>query len=248
MASKQLRDLVATLPNDGDLALRGLTAGCAEVVGVTGSGIMLMTDDVQRGSLRTSDDVSATIEDLQFEFEEGPCVDAYHQQHAILEPDLEAPKSPRWSAFTPAALTAGVRAIFGFPLTVGEIRLGSLNLYRDEPGALRGEQEADALRVADLIAIEMLSLQAEAESGEVAAALSSDGDLQDRVHQACGIVAVQLEIRPDRALRMLRAYSVGTGKRLRAVADAVVDHTLRLGLSGTPSRAHDDETRSDHES
>jgi hypothetical protein len=32
-----------------------------------------------------------------------------------------------------------------FPLQVGAVRLGPLNLYRDTPGPLRGEQRADIL-------------------------------------------------------------------------------------------------------
>lgn len=225
--SARLRELVASLPVDPALALGALCAGCADVVGVTGSGIMLMTDDVQRGSLRTSDEVSTAIEDLQFEFGEGPCVDACRDQRRILEPDLAAPARPRWAAFSPRAVAAGVEAIFGFPLSVGAIRLGSLDLYRDRPGALLEEEEADAHRVADLIAIEMLALQAEAPSGEVG--LASGTDLQDRVHQATGMVAVQLDIGAAQALRVLRSYAVGTGNRLRAVAEAVVGRTLRFG-------------------
>src|SRR5207249_7772270 len=71
---------------------------------------------------------------------EGPCVDACRQDRVVAEPDLADPVTRRWLAFTRPALRAGARAVFGFPLRVGTVRLGALNLYRDRPGPLSGEQ------------------------------------------------------------------------------------------------------------
>ena len=42
----------------------------------------------------------------------------------MAEPDLADPVTRRWLAFTPPALQAGVRAVFGFPLRVGTVRWG----------------------------------------------------------------------------------------------------------------------------
>ena len=101
---------------------------------MSGAGIMLMTGDVARGSLCSSNPVSALIEDLQFTLGEGPCIDAYHEERPVLEPDLADPDHARWMAFSPPAVDAGVRAVFGFPVQIGVIRLGALNLYSDRPG------------------------------------------------------------------------------------------------------------------
>jgi ANTAR domain len=43
----------------------------------------------------------------------------------VAEPDLADPVSRRWPAFTRSALKAGVRAVFGFPLRAGTVRLGA---------------------------------------------------------------------------------------------------------------------------
>jgi anti-anti-sigma factor len=106
---------------------------CADVTGVTGAGIILITGDVAHGSACTTDAVSALVEQLQYDLGEGPCVDAYHQDHPVLEPDLADPDTPRSTAFTGPAVDAGARAVFGFPLQVGVARLGALNLYNDRP-------------------------------------------------------------------------------------------------------------------
>src|SRR5580693_3112198 len=92
---------------------------CAEVSDMSGAGIMLMSDDIPMGSVCTSNAVSMLIEELQFTLGEGPCVDAYTFRRVVLEPDLASPQIPRWLAFAPPALDAGVRAVFGFPIHVG---------------------------------------------------------------------------------------------------------------------------------
>jgi hypothetical protein len=172
--------------------------------------------------------VSALIEQLQYDLGEGPCVDAVRQDRPISEPDLDAPVVPRWVAFTGPAVKAGVRAVFGFPLQVGAIRLGALNLYRDVRGPLSDEQHADALVMADLAAQALLVLQADAPSGQLAAALEAGANFQFVVHQASGIVAAQLDVSVGQALIRLRAYAFGNDRPLVDVAREVAGGELRF--------------------
>ena len=164
---------------------------CPGIAGVTGAGVMLMSGEIPRGSLCTSDEVSHLIEELQYTLGEGPCVDAYRQDTVVAEPDLADPVTRRWPVFTPAALQAGARAVFGFPLRVGTVRLGALNLYRDRPGPLSGDQHADALVVADVAARWVLEAQAGAPPDTVAEELEIGADFHFVVHNAAGMVSVQ---------------------------------------------------------
>ena len=91
---------------------------------MSGAGIMLLADDRPQGSLCTTNDVSALIEELQYTLGEGPCVDAHRQRSPVAEPDLAHPVELRWSAFAGPAVDAGARAVFGFPVTVGERPFG----------------------------------------------------------------------------------------------------------------------------
>lgn len=200
----------------------------AEVVAMSGAGIMLMSGGVPGGSVCSSDEVSALIEDLQYTLGEGPCLDAYHEERPVLEPDLADPITCRWLAFTPSAVTAGARAIFGFPLQVGAIRLGALNLYRDQPGPLSDDQYADALVLAGVAARALLTMQAQAPPGTLAPALEVGANFQFVVHQASGIVAVQLGVTVAEALARLRAYAFGNDRLLAEVAEDVVGRRLRL--------------------
>jgi hypothetical protein len=201
---------------------------CAEVAFMTGAGIMLMAGDVQQGSVCSSNDVSALIEDLQYTLGEGPCVDAYRQDRPVLEPDLASPGTARWLAFTPPAVAAGARAIFGFPLQVGGIRLGALNLYRDRPGPLTEEQYADALVLGGVAARAVLAMQAHASPGTLATELEEGANFRFVVHQASGMVAVQLGVGVGEALIRLRAYAFANDRPIADVAEAIVTRRLRL--------------------
>ncbi len=193
-----------------------------------------MSGDLPRGSLCTTNDTSDLIEQLQYSLGEGPCVEASQSARPVLEPDLAHPAVPRWLAFSGPALDAGVRAVFGFPLQVGAIRLGALNLYRDKPGPLTDDQHADSLIMADIAAQRVLLLQADAEPGQLAAELESGADFQVVVHQACGMVAAQLNISVTQALIRLRGFAFGNDRSLIEVAESVIARTTRFDLEYLP--------------
>ena len=192
MAGDRLRRILAELSAGGDgWSSARLCEACPQIVGVSGAGVMLMSGDIPQGSVCATNEVSQLIEDLQYTLGEGPCVDAYQQDQVVAEPDLAAPVTRRWSGFTPSALEAGVRAVFGFPLRVGTVRLGALNLHRDMPGPLSDDQHADALVMADVAARWVLEAQAGAPPGTVAEELEVGADFHFVVHNAAGIVSDQ---------------------------------------------------------
>ena len=207
---------------------------CADVSEMSGAGIMMMSGDVQRGSLCTTNRVSALIEELQFSLSEGPCLDAFHQERPILEPDLADPHEVRWMAFSESALDAGVRAIFGFPISVGPVKLGALNLYRDQPGGLTGVQHNDCLILADTVARSVIMMQAHATPGQLAQEFETGSDFELVVHQASGMVAAQLGISVGQALIRMQAHAFGNDETLRAVARSVVNRGLRFDGPSDP--------------
>jgi hypothetical protein len=229
VAGERLQRILAALTDsDGLWSSVRLCAACPGIVGVDGAGVMLMSGDIRRGSLCSTDELSQTIEELQYTLGEGPCVDAYRQDIVVAEPDLADPVFGRWPFFTPSAVQAGVRAIFGFPMRVGAVRLGALNLYRAARGPLTVEQHADALVVADVTARWVLEVQAGAAPGTVATELEAGADFHFAVHNAAGIVSVQEDISVTDALIRLHAHAFSTDRMLADVAGDIIAHGLRL--------------------
>ena len=189
---------------------------------------MLLAGDRPQGSVCTTDAVSTLIEELQYTLGEGPCIDAHRQHTPVAEPDLADPATMRWTAFARSAVDAGARAVFGFPVSIGDVHVGALNLYRDRPGPLTDEQHADALVMADVAARAIITMQADAAPGALAPELESGGNFRFVVHQAAGMVAVQLGVPVDDALLRLRAHAFSSGRTVSDVAADVVARRLRF--------------------
>jgi len=198
---------------------------------MTGAGIMLIADDGPHGSICTTDAVSELIEELQFTLGEGPCVDAHREQRPVVEPDLANPDVSRWVSFTPPVVASGVRAVFGFPVSVGDVRVGALNLYRDRPGPLTDDQHADAVLIAGLAARAIFEMQARAAPGVLGAELEVGTNFQFVVHQAAGMVAVQLGVDVAESTLRLRAHAFSTDRLVADVARDVVARRLRFDRS-----------------
>lgn len=190
-----------------------------------------------RTLLASSDEVSASLDELHFTLGEGPAVDAVSRGHPVLVGDLADPATAgRWPAFSGAAIEAGVRAVFALPLQIGAVCLGVLVAYRVEPGRLSAEDLAQALRLADGAADALLDLAVPA-SGPDQPDGDGDGAHNDNhrtysfgaeVHQASGMLMVQLGVSIEIALARLRAYAFAQGRPVSEIAREVVAGTLLL--------------------
>ena len=204
---------------------------CAEAVGVSGAGLVLASGTGSLETVYVTDSHAGAAEELQATVGEGPGIDALESGRPILVGDLAAPLSnSRWPMFAADVGRLGVRAMYSLPLALGAIRVGVLDLYHDAPGHLDQEQLMDALNYADTA----LLLVLDAECGITT---PEDGDHPNglgpvlwhaEVHQAAGMISVQLGVSVLDALVRLRAYAYGHSAQLTDVARAVVERRLRF--------------------
>jgi hypothetical protein len=205
---------------------------CVGTLGITGAGISMVTSAGNRGVVCATDDVSARIEDLQFTLGEGPCVDAVEMGAPVLVPDLTRPDDvavERWPAFMEAATAAGVRAVFAFPLRIGAINVGALDMYRSGVGEMASVQLHAALMAADTAAVALVHLDT-ARDGTFADDVEARSTYQLQVHQATGVVQVQLGVTTEEAFLMLRARAFALGRPLVDVATDVIERRLRFSV------------------
>lgn len=230
--SSVLLGAMAQIPGDGAVSL--LDRVCIVAVdrlSLSGAGLSLMADGELLGTAGVSDSGIAAVQELQLSFGEGPCVDAWTSGAPIFETDLAEPAVVRWPAFAPAGVLAGIRAVFALPLALGAIRIGMLVLYRDRPGALGADELADGLVLADVATQIILGLQAGAAVGTLHALLAKEPAHWAEVHQATGMLSVQLDVSVDEAFVRLRAHAFAGDIALRGVARDVVAGRLRLEAS-----------------
>jgi hypothetical protein len=225
---------------------------CAAVVAaaqVDGAGVTVMVSPTVQETVHATDRVASELEEWQLTFGQGPCLDAFSDGGPVLAGDLRSVDClTRWPVFTPAALGSGARAVFAMPLQVGVIRLGVLDLYRARPGPLRPNELADALAFAETAGMLLLDTAAGARPDTVELAGQRDDPTvhQAQVHQATGMILVQLGVSAEAAFARLRAYAYAHDRRLGDVARDVVERRLRFTpdpptLSGR--RPDDDDER-----
>jgi diguanylate cyclase (GGDEF)-like protein len=162
--SAVLSDLARTLATDFPIQgiLDHLVESIVEVLPITSAGVTLISGGRAPRYIAASDGDALRFERLQTEIAEGPCVLAYQTGEAVSMPDLRA--DDRFPRFTKAALDAGLAAVFTFPLSDGDGRLGALDLYRDTPGVLGAHDMDAAQTLADVAAAYLLNAQARDEA------------------------------------------------------------------------------------
>jgi hypothetical protein len=214
---------------DGRDLPESLVRLCARTLPVSGVGLALMTDDGPAATVAASDGGALQLEELQFTFGQGPCVDASRTGRPVLTPEL-AGAYRNWPQFAAGADAAGVRAVFAFPLQIGGIRLGVLDLYRGTTGGLSHSDLADALSFADAATQLLLDLQAQ-DSDQGLPPPHALAVLDDRaeVHQATGVVSVRAGVSLAQALALLRARAYAEGRPIGDLARDVLDGVARLG-------------------
>lgn len=203
---------------------------CVAMLDVTGAGISMMTEAGSRGVVYATDDVAAQIEDLQLTLGEGPCVHSVRSGVPVLIPDLEVPDDvavARWPAFMKGAGVVGVRAVFAFPLRIGAINVGALDLYRDRPGELSGAHLRAGFMAADAAALALLRAHTE-RADAIADDVETRSAFELQVHQATGMVQTQLGVTTEEAFLALRARAFALGRPLVDVATDVVARRLRF--------------------
>lgn len=99
-----------------------------------------------------------------------------------------------------------------------------LDLYRGKPGALEDDQLRDAMASADTAALMMLGLRTEpdGQGGWLDPALAHRAE----IHQAAGMVSVQLDLSTAQALARMRAHAFVHNRLLIQVAHDVVARRL----------------------
>jgi GAF domain/ANTAR domain len=233
MESRAVREILSAVraaSRGGNDLPDNLVRLCARTLPVSGVGLALMTDEGPAGIVAASDGGALQLEELQFTLEQGPCVDASRTGRPVLAPDLAGTSPRTWPQFGASADAAGLRAVFAFPLQVGGIRLGVLDLYRNTPGELSQKEVADALSFADAATQLLLDLQAQ-DTAQGIPPSHALAVLDDRaeVHQATGVVSVRAGVSLAQALALLRARAYAEERPIGDLARDVLDGVVHLG-------------------
>lgn len=171
------------------------------------------------------------MDEIQYDFGDGPCMTASREQVTVHIPDLE--EHARWPQYSRKVLGQGVRSILAIPFPLeGETR-AALNLYSHRPGRFEGRvldlaedfvtQTSMALRLAVRFA----------HYSEAAANLKATLESRTVIDVAVGVIMAQNRCSQEEAFQLLKAASSTRNTKLHSVASAIVD-----SLGQGPAKTH----------
>jgi GAF domain-containing protein len=200
---------------DVDTTLRAIVKAAVDyVAGAEHAGVSL----VERGKIRTvapTSGIVETIDQVQYDFHEGPCIDAIAEHETFRVGDVGA--EDRWPKFGPAAAEHGIHSMLSYRLFVTDRTLGALNLYSSRANAFSRQTEEDGLLFATHAAIALIGAQREAQ-------LSLAIEHRDVISTAKGILMERHDVDAARAFAMLVEASQSTNIKLHDAATWVVEN------------------------
>ena len=162
----------------------------------------------------TTGDVPRTIDLIQTEAQQGPCVDAIREHDLVHVRDLGSEE--RWPEFSPRAhAETGISSILSVRLFVEEDTMGALELYACKADAFDDVDVALASVFAAHAAVAMASARLEAN-------LARKAETRDLIGQAKGMLMANTDLDDAAAFQVLRRASQRLNRKLVDVADDVV--------------------------
>jgi transcriptional regulator with GAF, ATPase, and Fis domain len=180
--------------------------------------VVTLVEDHHMSSRASSDEVGPAVDAIQFEVDEGPCVEAI-REHATLQADDLATET-RWPKFSRRACEAtGVRSMLAFRLVLSEETLGSLNLYSKRPNAFNDESVVVGTIFATHAAVALRSAQ----DKERLAHLRELVETRELIAQAKGILMGRQGISSEAASDILCRGAERLKIELRELARRVIE-------------------------
>jgi len=221
--------LVATgsLVGDYDVVemLQTLVDEIAGTFALDAAGITLANQERELEVVAATSTRTALLELMQLEAGEGPCVEAFADGEPRRAGSADEMRR-RWPSFAAAAEAAGFVSVHSIPLRSREAVLGSMNLFRSEPGALADRDLAAVRALTDVATISILQQRSTDQAARTQEQLRRALDSRVAIEQAKGFLANTHEVEPDVAFSLLRRWARANNVLLQDAARAVTERRV----------------------
>ena len=195
-------------------------------LGITGVSIAVFGPRGGQSTICSSDAVAARIDELQFDLGEGPQWDTLKTGVPTLVPDVSTGTHDSWPIFAASIGSLHVGALFSFPLLMGAVTVGTVGLYRRTAGALSPRHmEIAVTQASALTDVAVRHAIADADNEGAGESMVTPA-MRREVHQATGMILVQLDTTGTIAYSRLQAHAFANGRSVQDVARDVVSRHL----------------------
>lgn len=197
-----------------------------EKLPITGAAVSLFGGSAAETLVSASDELAARLDELQFNLGEGPRWRAHQTRLPVLIPDAQSTTDDEWPMFRQAIAGTDAAALFVFPLTVGAMDLGVVELYHAVRGNLNRSDQSMAAVLAGQTSWYLLRKILSLSSPDTDPALEPALMSRREIHQATGMVLAQSGATAAESLLLLRAYAFANDLTLGETAAAVLERRL----------------------
>ena len=190
------------------------------------TGITMLVEGRVRTAVFT-DDSAPEIDSAQYETGGGPCLEAFRQQEVMVVADTT--KDDRWPAFKEAAASRGVRSVMSLPLIANHEGVGALNFYATDADAFSGTDIEIGLIFATQAAVVLANTQAYWDAHQLSQDLAAAMKSRAVIEQAKGILMGAQRCGPDEAFQVLVRASQRENRKLREIAEELVNRVQQGG-------------------
>ncbi|MFL6159052.1 MAG: GAF and ANTAR domain-containing protein [Marmoricola sp.] len=201
---------------DVETALRAITESAViSLPGIEHAGISLLRRDQSIETRGATSDLPRQLDDLQFEFGEGPCFDAMLEGTEDLQVSNDIRHDQRWPQYVPRAVQLGLKAQLGIRLFHNDQVYGALNLYSTENDTIP-EETVDGVQV--------FAAHAAAVLGRVVLEKNLRAAMATRtvIGVATGLIMGKYGVTQEQAFQYMTRLSQDTNTKLRVVAEQIV--------------------------
>jgi len=199
-------------------AFSSLCAWFVSALPVQHAAISTLGEPFELETVCASDDVAAELERTQLDLGVGPCWQAKASRAPVLAHDLRLESDLSWPTLLTVAESYGVRSAYAFPMAVGAIDVGVVDLYATTTRALDAGEVENAWAMADVAAVRVVDQVL----SELGSPPRTEGSPRRSLHQATGMVMAQLGVPSDDAMVVIRAHAFATGTSIPDVVEAII--------------------------
>lgn len=172
-------------------------------------------------TIASTGDAARTLDELQYETDEGPCLSSIRERGIFHIPDLEQDQT--WPSFSKrAAVETSFRSMLAFVLEVHEDALGGLNLMSPEVASFSEEDVSTGALFAVQAAVALRNALDADHANMSKAQLEHGLETRKMIGQATGLLMAQEGLTSEEAFQRLVRVSQNANIKVREIAERYV--------------------------
>ncbi|SIM85421.1 GAF and ANTAR domain-containing protein [Micromonospora cremea] len=172
-----------------------------------------------------TDELARDLDERQYAHGRGPCLEAAASGNVLSVPDLTA--DDRWPDWAQRGRQAGVGSSVSIGLPIQEAVVGALNVYAHMPHAFDDDSVSILKTFGAYAAVALANAQLYDSTATLARQMQEAMTSRAVIEQAKGIIMAERRCSPAEAFTILSKVSQDSNRKVREVAQALVDRAAR---------------------